>query len=323
MKAKTEEFLYFLLWTCDMLRRPTFRNLTDSFEGWAYRNGLHRQLAELERRKLLETMTNPDRGGTRCERALRLTEAGRVHALGGRDPQACWTRSWDGRWRLVLFDLPNEETRIRDRLRRSLSRKGFGYLQNSVWISPDPLCDEKAILAGSGVDVESLVVFEGRPCAGESDQEIVAGAWDFSLINRLYLKHMGVLTNRPSKPINDDSAAKLLRRWAAQERNAWLEAVSRDPFLPEPLLPANYLGRKAWCQRLEAMQCAVEQIRSFKVTKKSTYVEIIGTSPHCFPKAILSATVSWSRIASLAMPGQEGPSRRRSANHAVKPRRFG
>ena len=31
-----------------MLVRPTFRNLTDSYESWAYRNGLLRQVSMLE-----------------------------------------------------------------------------------------------------------------------------------------------------------------------------------------------------------------------------------------------------------------------------------
>jgi hypothetical protein len=29
MRSKSEELLYLLLWACDMVRRPTFRNLTD------------------------------------------------------------------------------------------------------------------------------------------------------------------------------------------------------------------------------------------------------------------------------------------------------
>jgi hypothetical protein len=31
MKPKTEEFLYFLLWSTELLTRPTVRNLTDSY----------------------------------------------------------------------------------------------------------------------------------------------------------------------------------------------------------------------------------------------------------------------------------------------------
>ena len=95
-----------------------------------------------------------------------------------------WRRDWDGRWRLVLFDLPVAHGTARDRLRRNLRRCGFGYLQNSVWISPDPLGEEMASLVSSRASVESLVLLEARPCAGETDEEIVAGAWDFDAINR-------------------------------------------------------------------------------------------------------------------------------------------
>ena len=73
MKPKTEELLYLLLWSCERLARPTFRNLTDSFEAWAYRNGLHRQLAELERQKFLEAQATVSAGDGARERVLRLT----------------------------------------------------------------------------------------------------------------------------------------------------------------------------------------------------------------------------------------------------------
>ena len=49
MKPKTEELLNLLLWSAEKLTRPTFRNLTDSYESWAYRNGLLRQVSALEK----------------------------------------------------------------------------------------------------------------------------------------------------------------------------------------------------------------------------------------------------------------------------------
>src|SRR5438552_9324369 len=115
MKAKTEELLYLLFWNCDMLARPTFRNLTDSFESWAYRNGLGRQLAVLERQKFLESRSADGDYSSAVDRVLRLTEAGRLHVLGGRDPETRWRRRWDGRWRIVLFDLPNAQSKLRNR----------------------------------------------------------------------------------------------------------------------------------------------------------------------------------------------------------------
>src|SRR5436190_9359606 len=40
MQPKTEQFLNLLLWSAEMVMRPTFRNVTESYEGWAYRKGL-------------------------------------------------------------------------------------------------------------------------------------------------------------------------------------------------------------------------------------------------------------------------------------------
>jgi phenylacetic acid degradation operon negative regulatory protein len=59
--------------------------------------------------------------------------------VAGRDPEQCWERQWDGQWRIVLFDVPLQKNTQRRRLWRYLRDKGFGYLQNSVWVTPDPL----------------------------------------------------------------------------------------------------------------------------------------------------------------------------------------
>ena len=259
MQPKTEEFLNLLLWSADLLARPTFRNLTDSYESWAYRNGLVRQLASLEQQELLERDASaPD------DRLYRLSAQGRLHVLGGRDPEERWARSWDGQWRLVLFDVSTEQDSQRERVRRYLRNKGFGYLQNSVWITPDPLTEERQVLGGGQVNVESLLLLEARPCAGESDAEIVAGAWDFDRINRRYARHLKVLDGRPDGALRNDRAANSLSRWAAAERAAWLEAVTNDPLLPSRILPADYLGQPAWRRRVEVLRDASRQLRTFK-----------------------------------------------------------
>ena len=259
MKPKTEEFLYLLLWSADKLMRPTFRNLTDSYESWVYRNGLSRQLATLEQHQLLER--DPKAPG---DRIYRLTEQGRLHALGGRDPATQWSRHWDGRWRLVLFDVPMEQHALRNRLRRYLRAHGFGYLQGSVWITPDPVRGEREILTGGKINVESLLLLEARPCSGESDVEIASGAWDFGDINSHYARYLKLLDQRPDEPLRDNTAAKLLQRWAAEERATWLAAVEIDPLLPKRLLPPDYFGCRAWQRRIEVLRRAGQQLRTFR-----------------------------------------------------------
>jgi phenylacetic acid degradation operon negative regulatory protein len=261
MRPKAEEFLYFLLWSTDKLMRPTFHNLIGSYESWAYRNGLMFQLRRLEQRQLVE---RDDRSPK--DRLYRLTAEGRLHALGGRDPQARWSLPWDGRWRMALFDVPVNRRTHRERLRRYLRGKYFGCLQGSVWIriTPDQMQGERELLADGKVNVKSLLLLEARPYAGESDAEIVAGAWDFERINRRYGRYLKVLEKFPNAPLRDEATARALRSWAANEREAWLSAIAIDPLLPERLLPVGYLGRRAWSTRADVFRRAGERLWAFK-----------------------------------------------------------
>ena len=148
-------------------------------------------------------------------------------------------------------------------MRRYLRDKGFGYLQNSVWITPDSLEEEARILVGGKINVESLILLEARPCAGESDAEIVGGAWDFGRINRRYARHLKVLGERPGGTLRTEAAAKVFQQWATAEREAWLDAVTNDPLLPARILPSDYLGQRAWRRRVEVLQQAGRQLRTY------------------------------------------------------------
>jgi DNA-binding transcriptional regulator PaaX len=148
-------------------------------------------------------------------------------------------------------------------LRGSLRDKGFGCPQYSVWITPDPMEAEREILGGGKINVESLLLPEARPCAGESDMAIVGGAWDFDRINRRHARHLKALMERPGAAPRSDAAAKASRRWAATEREAWLDAVRNDPPLPARLPPSQHPGQEAWRRRMEAVRHAGRPLRTF------------------------------------------------------------
>ncbi|MFH1499579.1 MAG: hypothetical protein ABII82_17350 [Verrucomicrobiota bacterium] len=256
MKAATEEFLFLLLWGVDQALRPTWRNFTGSFEQWAYHNGVGRRLETLRRQELLDVRPDEDENGM----AVRLTEAGRVAALSGVDPQAAWNRPWDGAWRLVMFDLPEGQNKSRVKLRRSLKKMRFGYLQNSVWISPDSFSAHEASLSGAKINVEALTLFEGRPVGGESDQDLVRGAWNFDLVTKRYAAWALVAGSVPKPQAPSEQAWEVLLAWARRERAAWAEVVDCDPFLPAALLPAGYPGRKCWAQRTALLKRIGQQL---------------------------------------------------------------
>ena len=237
--------------------QPTFRNLTESFEGWAYRSGLSRRLSELEKERLVE------RGGG-STRVHRLTAAGRVHALGGRDPDTCWSRHWDGCWRLVCFDIPTTKNSHRRHLRHYLHSLRFGLLQRSIWITPDPVDEQAQRLHLEKIDARSLVLMEARACGGESDVDIVRAAWDFSRINELYTKHLRILEKRPTAKVKNNIQARALLGWAHDEHKAWIDAVRVDPLLPAVLLPSDYLGRRAWQGRVKQLAKIKHAIAGFQ-----------------------------------------------------------
>jgi len=246
----------------DALANPTFRNLTDSYESWSYRRGFLRQIDRLERARLLERQEC--RADAPDDRLYRLTDLGRLRALRGRDPQARWARSWDGRWRLVLFDVPVSRDTYRQRLRRYLADQGFGCLQGSVWVTPDPMEQERQHLTGGNIDVNSLILIEGRMYAGESDEKIVAGAWDFAAINHRYKKYLRILQDQPASKVSNEAEARSLRAWADTEQKGWWEAIHSDPLLPERILPPGYLGREAWRRRIQSLRLAGRQIQGFQ-----------------------------------------------------------
>ena len=68
---------------------------------------------------------------------------------------------WDGKWRLVMFDIPMRFTKGREELRDHLKQLGFYQFQKSAWLYPYPCEDEIIFVAdfyGVGKYVEILTV---------------------------------------------------------------------------------------------------------------------------------------------------------------------
>lgn len=68
---------------------------------------------------------------------VRLTEEGnRELAKYAAESATLKPQRWDGKWRLVIFDIKETKKGQRDRIRRNLVRLGFEKLQDSIWVYP-------------------------------------------------------------------------------------------------------------------------------------------------------------------------------------------
>lgn len=240
MKAKTELLLYRLLWLAEKPLRPTYFNLEQSFEGWAYRNGLLNQIHQLEAQGFLESTQDPASG----KRLHRLTEVGRSLVLGGRDPEKAWAASWDQKWRLFLFDIPEHESSKRRQLTRALTKAGCGCLQGSVRISPATPPEIEKLVACDDPDCTHLLLLLADSKGSKVDAKMVDGAWDFEAINTKYQNLQETLERfiQVARSNTRDSLAQ----WTASENAASRAALRMDPLLPSELLPKQYIGRKVW-----------------------------------------------------------------------------
>lgn len=94
-------------------------------------------LSRLERDKLV-TIAGED--GTR---RVKITKKGKevLHELEFKEYAIPEQAFWDGKWRVLVFDMSERRRRTRDQLRRLLRGQGFVRMQDSVWVYPYP-CDE-------------------------------------------------------------------------------------------------------------------------------------------------------------------------------------
>lgn len=109
------------------------------------RRGLKEQLGYLKRQGYARVKKGE--GDTVAE--IRLTALGkrRVIARAFGELEIEPPDVWDGKWRMVLFDIPNRHKWAREGLRERLKRMGLYRLQKSVFIFPYPCEEEISFLA--------------------------------------------------------------------------------------------------------------------------------------------------------------------------------
>lgn len=99
---------------------------------------LYAEMHKLYRSKLVKRTVNSD--GTLT---FILTEKGKMRALTyDFENMKIEKKDWDGKWRFIVFDIPEKFRVGRDSLRDKIKKLGFYELQKSVFIFPYECQDE-------------------------------------------------------------------------------------------------------------------------------------------------------------------------------------
>ena len=94
---------------------------------------------------------------------IELTEKGkaRLGLLEMKDWKMDKPRKWDGKWRMLIFDIPEKRRPLRNKIRFTLLSLGFFRLQDSVWVYPYACEDPVNLLKADfkvGKDLLYLIV---------------------------------------------------------------------------------------------------------------------------------------------------------------------
>ncbi|MEK4068229.1 MULTISPECIES: phenylacetic acid degradation operon negative regulatory protein PaaX [Peribacillus] len=156
---------------------------------------------------------------------------------------------WDGKWRILMYTIPEDKRQLRDDLRKELLWSGFGSFSSGCWISPNDL--EKQInRLIEKYDIDEYVDFFISEYKGpKENQSLVEKSWQLEEIENKYeefiekyskqfIVHQSII----SRGEMSDADCFVERTNLVHEYRKFLFI---DPGLPKELLPTKWNGNHA------------------------------------------------------------------------------
>ncbi|MFJ7992714.1 phenylacetic acid degradation operon negative regulatory protein PaaX [Peribacillus frigoritolerans] len=156
---------------------------------------------------------------------------------------------WDGKWRILMYTIPEDKRQLRDDLRKELLWSGFGSFSSGCWISPNDL--EKQInRLIEKYDIDEYVDFFISEYKGpKKNQSLVEKSWQLEEIENKYeefiekyskqfIVHQSII----SRGEMSDADCFVERTNLVHEYRKFLFI---DPGLPKELLPSKWNGNHA------------------------------------------------------------------------------
>lgn len=150
---------------------------------------------------------------------------------------------WKGWWLVVAFDIPEEDKKTREAIRRQLLRIGFGQWQKSVYVYPHDISDDLGQMLKDNRLEDKVVPMVAKRILAGNDWEFARRIFHIDEIENRYR----LLIDRLETPPQDENPKDFLRR----QFNRYIQILQDDPLLPVGLAPEGGYGRE---QALAALQ---------------------------------------------------------------------
>lgn len=149
-------------------------------------------------------------------------------------------KPWDRRWRMVIFDIPEKERTLRDKIREKLVSLGFGMWQRSVYITPHNVMREIQEFLETKKLFPACVCLTARRDDFGDDRWLASQVFKLDEINTEYK----ILTEKFEELRGEAEELKMkeLKKRFWQLWGDYKNLLMADPWLPKELLPENWFG---------------------------------------------------------------------------------
>ncbi len=196
------------------------------------------------------------------------------------------SHSWDGKWSLVAFSIPEERRKLRYLLRDRLRWLGFAPFYDGLWISPHDRLDEVAKqLADLSINVVTLFRASIAECTPEGGSPL--RAWDLVVLQTQYqqfIRQMQPLLERVNHGDISPEDALIAR---TDIMDIWRSFPKLDPDLPDVLLPLDWprdQARQLFVEIYDALgplaHCRVQQIIASYAPDLARYASYHDSNVH-------------------------------------------
>ncbi|MFC1932808.1 PaaX family transcriptional regulator C-terminal domain-containing protein [Chloroflexota bacterium] len=184
--------------------------------------------------------------------------------------------NWDYVWSIVVYFIPEEKRKARDRLRQELSWMGYGPLSMATWISPHDLSKEVEELAEQLQIKEYVQVFQAKHQGFTDPKKIISRCWPLSRIHKRYASLIAEYHPKLEDYLRRLQDGKTIEpSWCFVERFKLVHEYRKlpffDPDLPEELLPKNWLRSQAGALFYEYYDLLAEKANEYFESVLSDY----------------------------------------------------
>lgn len=144
---------------------------------------------------------------------------------------------WDGKWRILSYEIPEKKRDLRDRLRREVAGWGLGPWHRSFWLTPHPIIENLRDLVFGREEEKYVQAFESSHVFGDK-ASLIEKVWGKSVREEQYRKLFKTWHETLS---TDLDKLEKFRRVVSE----YIGVLRTDPGLPKELVGESWIGFEA------------------------------------------------------------------------------